>query len=87
MQLVPLQCGEYMRLQKDGCDCKDDHTPGELAPSPSENSSEADADAAEVGKKKKVEEEKEGASEEDDEDDAAEVVAQMKRDKVRLYKL
>ena len=31
-------CGEYMRLQKDGCDCKDGHKPGEL---PSEEAREA----------------------------------------------
>ena len=60
-------CGEYKRLQTDGCDCKDDHVPGSLAPSTSES---ANADAAAASRKEK-------------EDEAAAIEAQKKRDKAK----
>lgn len=76
-------CGEYMHLQKDGCDCKDGHRPGELASSGDADEEDAD-DAAEVGDEdKKTKNTQAEVEEEEDEDEAAAIEAQMKRDKAK----
>ena len=44
-----VNCGEFKRLQKDGCDCHDGHKPGELPPADDdEKEKDSDDDAKEA---------------------------------------
>lgn len=88
-------CGEFTRLQRDGCDCGDSHKPGQLPPSiamgaagvgaaagKKENETKRVGDGDDTGEAKGETEEDEN----EDEDDAKAIAAQMKRDRAKATK-